>query len=213
MEIIMDMPPRIMQNITMPKVLFLRFFKLWLVGIMSAGFFASSAALFYAVHDLPFMLNFPNTPSFKDIQSPQLTNQFDYYIRKSYVSPFLILQDRQLNLSIYGLKQAKTEEEPKQYKDTLFEISQFYQDAFLQSPENGYIAFLLAETFLNLKQYERSARYLMKSYDLYPISARLAYPRHILSFQLYKYLPEKYQKSRDQDYKVIQILNNDFKDL
>ena len=213
MEIITDMPPRIMRNIIMLRVLFPRLFKIWLVGIMSAGFFASSAVLFCAVHDLPFMLNFPDTPSFKDMQSLQLTNQFDYYIRKGYVSPFVSLQDRQLNLSIYGLKQAKTQEEAKQYKDTLFETSQFYQEAFLQSPENGYIAFLLAENFANLKHYKRASRYLMQSYDLYPISARLAYPRHILSFQLYKYLPEKYKKSRDQDYKVIQILNKDFNSL
>ena len=49
----------------------------------------------------------------------------------------------------------------------------------------------------------------MKSYALYPVSGRMARARHKLSFRILPYLPKSSEVYRDQDFKTIQLLNNE----
>ena len=117
------------------------------------------------------------------------------------------MQERYMGLARSGMIYARQNSHYTASKQTLDDVIHYYKKILKDTPQNGHAAFLLAEAYFLKFDYAQSTKYLMQSYQFYPISGRLAKARHRLSFRLLSYFPEDVSAYRDQDYKIIQMLN------
>lgn len=168
------------------------------LSISCLGLFLSFGAFFLAVRDVPFMLTFPSYVE----SGKKAKEHFDYYVRGQMISPFYNVHSRQLDLVKLGHEEEVIDR--SQDKNTSHSIFNFYQQYFKYLPHNGEIAFLIAEDYARNGNFKKASDYLLKSYQLYPLSKKFGYERYRLGFYLKQYIQkEPFLSYRKKEYDII----------